>query len=169
VSGIVVLAVGLAWLGAAGQARAQGDVNKDSSPEKRREALEAELREIKQEIKKQQAELDEIRRLSESLPKKQADLQRALTDLKKRAAKVADALAKLEREKTPDQTWVPPPWPPVKQPIIILPPPKPKPCPPSPWPPPWPPPWVDPGPGSVRIHPFGTPGGPMGTPLMPQK
>jgi hypothetical protein len=161
VSAIAILAVGLAWLGPVGQARAQGDVNKDSGPEKRREALEAELRKIQQEIKKKQAELEEIKHLAESLPKKQADLQRTLTDLKKRAAKVADALANLEREKTPSPFVFPAPNPPLQHPILIFPPPKPAPCP--------PPPWVDPGPGSVRIYPLGTPGGPMSTPLMPQR
>src|SRR5262249_11289247 len=140
--------------------QAQGDVNKASSLDKERETLLAELEEIRQALKKTQADLERISQLSEALKKKRADLAATEADLKKRAAKIRDALEKLEPE-PPARLVFPPPNPPITNPILIFPPPKPPP--PPRWPPPWPPPGIfPPPPGPGGIVPFGTPGGPMG-------
>jgi septal ring factor EnvC (AmiA/AmiB activator) len=95
VSRFAVLAIGFAWLTPVGAAQAQGDVKKASSLDKKREALLAELEEIRQALKKTQADLEGISRLSEALKKKQADLAATEADLKKRAAKIRDSLEKL--------------------------------------------------------------------------
>ncbi len=163
VSRFAVLAIGFAWLTPDGAAQAQGDVKKATSLDKKREALLAELEEIREALKKAQADLEGIRRHAEALKKKQADLAATVADLKKRADKIRDALEKLERE-APSPSVFPLPNPSFKKPIIIFP--TPKPSPPSPpWPRPWPPPDIFPYPPDPgRPPPFGTPGAPMGAP-----
>jgi hypothetical protein len=178
VSAIAALTLGLSCLGPVGAAQAQGGGNKADSLDKKLEALRAELREIKQALKKNQAGLQETRQLSRALQKKQADLERTATDLKKRAARIADALDKLRRENAASPSVFPVPNPPLKAPLIFFPPKSPLPLPPS-WPPPWPPPGLlPPWPaGGSNITPLGTPGRSLGAPqsmlsmpgMMPQR
>jgi hypothetical protein len=157
---LAVLAVGFAWLTPVSAGQAQGDVQKASSLDKKRETLLAELEEIGQALKKTRADLEAISQHLEALKKKRADLEAAEADLKKRAAKIRDSLEKLEPE-PPGRLEFPPPNPSINKPIIFLP--LSKPSPPPRWPPPWPPPDLfPPRPGPGRIVPFGTPGGPMG-------
>ncbi len=170
-SAFAVLALGLAWLAPASAARAQGDVKKVSSLDMKREALRADLQEIRQALKQIQADLEQIRKLSETLKKKQADLARAETILKQRVAKLRAALAKLVTEATSPGVFAFPNAS-IKPPLLIFP--LPKPAPPSPpWPPPWPPPGIfprqdlPPGANPGKIFPLGTPGGPLGASPLP--
>ena len=165
-SGIAVLAVGLACLGPVGAARAQRNLQTlqtANSIETKREGLRAELREIDQALKKNQIDLVKIRRLSGSPQKKKAELERTAADLKKREARVRVALRELARE-APSPIVFPPPSQPGQSPVLIFPDPKPSP-PKCRWPPPWPPPilWEDRCPGP-KIYPLGTPGNPVGIP-----
>jgi hypothetical protein len=157
VSGIALLALGVTLLAPAATARAQGDGTRESGLDQKRKALLTELRAIEQTLRDRQADLDALRSKVKALNKQQAEQERVVADLKKRAARIADALKQLDEDAfSPFALAMPRPK--LNPPYFIGKPPSPKPCPPSPrpWPRPWPPPDIDPNCVGINVIPFGT-------------